>query len=159
VEGSQDQTLFLRGFKLDFSEPFRAQEKRKGTPFSKGHGPSGSKDGSFQSPDSDRGRPGGERPGGSSSGEYPSPSLGEPQGGGGGPHDSVEKNSDVIISSFPDDSSQEVSLQGSNVVSPLLTTPQSFHPCDTINKFLLTKVQVVPMTYKTIFLTELCRLD
>ncbi|TEB30413.1 hypothetical protein FA13DRAFT_1733724, partial [Coprinellus micaceus] len=121
VDGSRDQTLFLRGFKLDFSETFRAQEKRKGPPFSKGHGSGGSKDGSFQSPDPNKGYPGKEKPGGNGGDRDPSPSSG-PQGGSGGPSDSVEMNPDIIISSFPDDPSEE-----------------SFHPCDIVNKFLLTK--------------------
>ncbi|TEB18528.1 hypothetical protein FA13DRAFT_592668 [Coprinellus micaceus] len=40
VEGVKDQTLFLRGFKLDFSQAFRARMKR--TPCMLTNGPSGS---------------------------------------------------------------------------------------------------------------------
>ncbi|KAJ3510413.1 hypothetical protein NMY22_g15985 [Coprinellus aureogranulatus] len=116
---SRDQVLFLRGFKLDFSQKFRTQEKSKPTSPTNHQGPD-NEDKSPRSPPPDKKDshdPHGKRGGmGGKNGQ--NHSMGRSGSQGGGSCDAADEG--ATITSFPDDLAQD-----------------TCHPCDAINKFLL----------------------
>lgn len=111
ANGSQDQTLFLRGFKLDFSQSFRSQAKRAHPPFTRRNESDG--DSSFGSPDSKGsrgGQTGGDPSGGGEGSSKGSWGASGDSGGTGG-RDVCEAADDYfLITSFPDQSKQEVDV-------------------------------------------------
>jgi hypothetical protein len=109
VDGAQDQTLFLQGYKLDFSQTFRSQAKLGSSSFAKGRGSDGG--GSFNSEGPASGGGGGHadsRPsGGSGRG------AGAPSGwkGGATAGSTETSDKDAQITTFPDEFQQRVGAQ------------------------------------------------
>ncbi|KAJ3542293.1 hypothetical protein NMY22_g3566 [Coprinellus aureogranulatus] len=143
--GLKNQTLFLRGFKLDFSQAFRSRMKRPPHSFEPKPPDCDSSGPSDDSRSSGDGEPGGSRKGGSngdrsgSSSRQPNPAS----SGSGGNSEEGNRDDESLAERSPESSSTGDSLQrcrSSQGVS-LRSFPSSSqfacHPSDAINKYLL----------------------
>lgn len=161
--GTKDQSLFLRGFKLDFSQEFRSRMKSVKldmrphvglAEFNRGHsettGSAGSTTATSEFPGWGNDTPGSVDANGSSLDNYPAD-------GHLSPGSSAEE---IHITSLVQEFNRSVSYIYSSFGSKSVTDgPQVYHPCDLINKCILENVGyvLVPVSGECVILKTIRR--